>query len=136
MLCIPKFFLKIRTQVSNIWKCSFQKYVIILAVRHTQGFPGGASGEVRDACSVPRLGRSPGGGNDNPLQCSCLENPKEAIGSQRTGHNWSDLASTTHAFFLFQFLTSLFFFLCNFPTQSLGCENTDLCVNAVVSHEI
>ena len=25
--------------------------------------------------SIPGLGRSPGEGNDNPLQCSCLENP-------------------------------------------------------------
>ena len=24
---------------------------------------------------IPGLGRSPGGGNGNPLQCSCLENP-------------------------------------------------------------
>ena len=25
--------------------------------------------------SIPELGRSPGGGHGNPLQCSCLENP-------------------------------------------------------------
>ena len=24
--------------------------------------------------SIPGLGRSPGGGHDNPVQCSCLEN--------------------------------------------------------------
>jgi len=28
-----------------------------------------------DLGSVPGLGRSPGGGHGNPLQCSCLENP-------------------------------------------------------------
>ena len=28
-----------------------------------------------DASLIPRLGRSPGEGNDNPLQYSCLENP-------------------------------------------------------------
>ena len=27
-----------------------------------------------DTGSIPRLGRSPGGGNDNPLQYSCLKN--------------------------------------------------------------
>ena len=32
------------------------------------GFPVGDTG------SVPGLGRSPGEGNGNPLQCSCLEN--------------------------------------------------------------
>ena len=26
--------------------------------------------------SIPGSGRCPGGGNSNPLQCSCLENPK------------------------------------------------------------
>ena len=33
------------------------------------------AGDVRDAGSIPRLGRSPGGGRGNPLQYSCLENP-------------------------------------------------------------
>ena len=27
-----------------------------------------------DPASIPALGRSPGEGNGNPLQCSCLEN--------------------------------------------------------------
>ena len=31
-------------------------------------------GDTGDGCSVPGLGRSPGVGNGNPLQCSCLEN--------------------------------------------------------------
>ena len=30
--------------------------------------------EAGDVGSIPKLARSPGGGNDNPLQCSCLEN--------------------------------------------------------------
>ena len=33
------------------------------------------AGDVRDAGSVPGLGRSPGEGHGNPLQYSCLENP-------------------------------------------------------------
>ena len=41
--------------------------------------PGGSDGKasacnVGDLGSIPRLGRSPGEGNDNPLQYSCLEN--------------------------------------------------------------
>ena len=32
---------------------------------------------TRDAGSIHESGRSPGGGNDNPLQCSCLENPMD-----------------------------------------------------------
>ena len=30
-----------------------------------------------DAGLIPRSGRSPGGGNGNPLQYSCLENPMD-----------------------------------------------------------
>ena len=40
------------------------------------GFPGGSvvknlSANAGDAGVIPGLGRSPGGGNGNPLQCSC-----------------------------------------------------------------
>ena len=45
----------------------------------SQGFPGGSDGKasthnVGDLDSIPGLGRSPGEGNGNPLQYSCLEN--------------------------------------------------------------
>ena len=33
--------------------------------------------DARDVGSVPGLGRSSGGGNGNPLQYSCLENPMD-----------------------------------------------------------
>ena len=45
-----------------------------------QGFPGGSDGK-ESACNagdlglIPGLGRSPGEGNGNPLQYSCLEMP-------------------------------------------------------------
>ena len=35
------------------------------------------AGVARDAGSFPVLGRSPGEGNGNPLQNSCLGNPKD-----------------------------------------------------------
>ena len=35
------------------------------------------AGDPGDLDSVPELGRSPGGGNGNPLQYSCLENPMD-----------------------------------------------------------
>ena len=35
--------------------------------------PSANAGDVRDVGSVSGLGRSPGGGNGNPLQCSFLE---------------------------------------------------------------
>ena len=36
--------------------------------------PSANAKDVRDAGSIPGSGRSPGGGNDNPLQYYCLEN--------------------------------------------------------------
>ena len=36
--------------------------------------PPANAGDIRDAGSVPGLGRCPGEGNGNPLQDSCLEN--------------------------------------------------------------
>ena len=39
--------------------------------------PPAHAGNLRDAGSIPRLGRSPGEGNGNPLQYSCLENPMD-----------------------------------------------------------
>ena len=36
--------------------------------------PPASAGDVGDVGSVPGSGRSPGEGNDNPLQYSCLEN--------------------------------------------------------------
>ena len=43
-------------------------------------------GDSRDAGSIPGLGRSPGGGNGNPLQYSCLENPMDRGALQATVH--------------------------------------------------
>ena len=48
------------------------------------GFPGGSAGKestcnVGDLCSIPGLGRDPGGGNAYPLQCSGLENSMDCI---------------------------------------------------------
>ena len=36
-----------------------------------------SAGNIRDMGSIPGLGRSPGGGRGNPLQCACLENPRD-----------------------------------------------------------
>ena len=36
-----------------------------------------SAGDVRDAGSVPGLGRPPGGGHGNPPQYSCPENPMD-----------------------------------------------------------
>ena len=48
----------------------------------TEGFPGGSDGKestynAGDLGSIPGFGRSPGGGHDNALQYSCLEDPMD-----------------------------------------------------------
>ena len=39
--------------------------------------PPANAGDVREAGSIPRMGRSPGAGHGNPLQYSCLVNPMD-----------------------------------------------------------
>ena len=64
-----------------------------------EGFPGGSDGkesacQAGDAGLIPGSGRSPGEGNGNTLQYSCLEIPwteepdsLQSMGLQRVGHN-------------------------------------------------
>ena len=46
--------------------------------------PSVSAEDVRDAGSVLAQGRSPGGGNGNPLQYSCLENSMDGGAQQAT----------------------------------------------------
>ena len=60
------------------------------------------AGDVRGVCLIAGLGRSPGGGNGNPLQYSCLENPKDRGTWWATVHgvarSWTRLKRlSTHA---------------------------------------
>ena len=56
-----------------------------------KGFPGGSGGKhsaynAGDLGSIPGLGRSPGGGNGNPLQYPCLGNPMNRDAGWATVH--------------------------------------------------
>ena len=62
-----------------------------VTVTSNMGFSGGLTGKesacnAGDLGSIPRSGRSPGGGNGNPLQYSCLENPMNRGAWQATVH--------------------------------------------------
>ena len=78
------------------------------------GFPGGS--EVKASASnagdpglIPGLGRSPGEGNGNPLQYSCLENPidgeshgrRSLVGYSPWGSKESDKTERLHFHFLY-----------------------------------
>ena len=54
-------------------------------------FPGGSEGKASafnagDPGLIPGWGRSPGEGNGNPLQYSCLENPRDGEAWWATVH--------------------------------------------------
>ena len=49
-----------------------------------------------DVGLIPGSGRSPGEGNGNPLQCSCLENPMDR-GAWWANSPWGHKESVTHA---------------------------------------
>ena len=48
--------------------------------------PPASTGDVRDTGLIPGSGRSSGGGHNNPLQYSCMENPTERRAWQATVH--------------------------------------------------
>ena len=65
-------------------------------------FSGGSDSKesahsVGDRSSIPVLGKSPGEGNGNPLQYSCLENPMDRGPWQATvlgvAKNWTQLSN-------------------------------------------
>ena len=57
--------------------------------------PPANAGDIRNSGSIPGLGRSPGGGHDNPFQHFCLENPMNRGASQAMVHrgteSWTQL---------------------------------------------
>ena len=93
-------------------RCRFNSWVGKIPWRRdklsTPGFPGGSDGK-KSACNVgnlgliPGLGRSLGGGNGNPLQHSCLQNPhgqRSLVGYHPWGYKESDTTerlSTQHS---------------------------------------
>ena len=64
-----------RTQVSHIAGRFFTSWATALQVALVVKSPPASAGDIRDTGSIPGLGRSPGGGNSNLLQYSCLGNP-------------------------------------------------------------
>ena len=56
------------------------------------------AGDITDADSIPGSGRSSGGGNGNPLQYSCLENPhgqRSLVGQSPQTHKEWEMTEVT-----------------------------------------
>ena len=52
--------------------------------------PPANAGNIKDAGSIPGVGRSPGGGHGNPPQYSCLESPMDRAAWRATVHGVTD----------------------------------------------
>ena len=67
------FVVRLKKVLAEIHKEVFWASQVALMVKN----PSANAGDLRDVDSVPGSGRPPGGGNGNPLQYSCLENPMD-----------------------------------------------------------
>ena len=78
----------------NHYVVHLKLYLILYNITNNcipQGFPGGSDGKESvcnggDQVLIPGSGRSPGEGNGNPLQYSCLENSMVARAWWTTVH--------------------------------------------------
>ena len=84
------------TEQQHLYKRASQ---VVLVVRNS---PANA-GDMRDSGLIPGLGRSPGGGQGNPLQYSCLRNPMDwgawraivhGVGKSRTRLKWLSMQAS------------------------------------------
>ena len=101
-----EMFFKFITVV-DVQLCGYTKGIEYLNrwyLNDTMGFAGGSEVKASacnagDLSSIPGLGRSPGEGNGNPLQYSCLENPMDGGAWWATVHgvakSWTQLSNFT-----------------------------------------
>ena len=78
---------------------------------------------MRDPSSIPGLGRSPGEGNGNPLQYSCLENPMDGGAWWATVHGVAKSRTRLSDFtfpFTFTYPSCTYFFVF-FPSCTSLC---------------
>ena len=106
-----------KNYVKGSFKCSLHYQISIISLRASQmalvikinkNKTPANGGDIRNRGLIPGLGRSPGGGNGNPLQYSCLGNPTtedpdrlQSMGLQKTGTRLSTQACTNSMHTLF-----------------------------------
>ena len=84
------------SQAHSLARNGNQSFELLLYLK--MGFPGNSDYKesvcnARDLDLIPGMGRSPGEGNGNPLQYSCLENPqgqRSLVGYSPWGHKESE----------------------------------------------
>ena len=81
------------------FKSTILLFVFITWLHFSIGFPGGSDSKASahnagDPGLIPGLGRSPGEGNGNPLQYSCLENSMDGGAWWATVHEVAESRTT------------------------------------------
>ena len=96
----------VAVQVKPSWNLHVSKSLFCICLNRCWGFLGSSvvkesacsTGDEGHADSIPGPGRSPGEGNGNPLQYSCLENPMDRGTWWATVHgvakNWTWLSES------------------------------------------
>ena len=96
------------------------------------------AGDLRDVSLIPGSGKSPGGGNSNPLQYFCLENPMDRRAWQatvyRVSKSWTWLkqhSRHTHTYAYPQYMYGLLWWLSKKSTCNAGDLGVDLSVGKI-----
>ena len=104
----------------NIFEGPLPAYPASLITLVVKNLSGNA-GDIRDKGSIPGLGRSPGVGNGNPLQCSCLDTPwteepggLQSIGSKRVAERLMLSLGNTKLTSVLPIIPALFVFRTHF----------------------
>ena len=101
----------------------------------SSGFPGGSvvknplanARDTGDVGSIPGLGRSPGGGNDNTLQYSCLENPTDrgtwwaTVSEVEKSQTWLSMCAHAHTHTVTQVISRAAFFPRTLGKKAIPC---------------
>ena len=103
--CLLPYCLDART-LYGIDTVLFGAFQVALVVKN---LPDNA-GDLRNAGSIPGSGRSLGGGNGNPLQYSCLENPMDRgawwVTVDGVANSWTQLSMNSTILLIFWKLPS------------------------------
>ena len=143
--------LQLNTDVNTCFvSAKFSLWLKISNYYPLNGFPGGSDGRASvynpgDQGSIPRLERSPGEGNGNPLQHYCLENLMDkgawyatVHGVAKTRTRLNDFSSLildrNFSVFLFVIMTSLMVSFIFISAFSMGGRMTLICSSLIVQN--
>ena len=119
--------------VQPLWKTVLRFLTkLYMLLPYTLGFPGGSGGKASacnagDPGSIPGLGRSPGEGNGNPLQHSCLDGVS-LISYSSWGRKGSDVTERLHFHFHFAIYPTY-----HIPKELKYMSNTNSCMQMFIA---